>query len=212
MPKAKFELPDELNKAIVTCKFRASYAHLFEPWTGDDTKTPRYSVQMIIPKDDPWVKKARRFIVKIAVASFGPNAGRLMRKGQLKDPFRDGDLEREGDEVYEGAYFVNANGARAGKTPPGVYTGTRKDIRQMASPEEQFFSGCYARAEVKFYPFNEAGGKGIACYLFRVQRMAMGQPLAGGPPVEQVFDEVEEEDEGIGFVEDEAEDEEDDIF
>ena len=190
MAKAKFTLSDELNKSMVTCKVRASYVHLFEPWTGDDTKTPRYSVQMIIPKDEPWLKEAKARVKKIAVQAFGKNAVMGLRKGTLKNPFRDGDLEREGDELYAGQVFVNANGVFEGKKLPGVFNQKRKDIRLMASPEEHCYSGCYARAEIKFYPFDEAGGKGIACFLFRVQVMGHGEPLSAGRPVEEVFDEV----------------------
>lgn len=79
----------------------------------------------------------------------------------------------------------------------------------MSKPEEHFYSGCYARAEVKFYPFDEAGGKGIACFLFRVQMMGHGEPLTGGAAAEEVFDEVETDDADIAEFQEE---EDDDVF
>jgi len=199
-----FKISDELNQSMVTTRFRASYVHLLEPWTGDEDKDPRYGMQMIFDKKDPWLKEAKARVKAIAVEAFGPNAVRLLQTGKLKNPFRDGDDERPGDDVYEGMVFINANGAYAGKKPPGLINQKKRDIRKMENPEEVFYSGCYARAEIKFYPFDQAGGKGIACYLFNVQKLAEGESLSGGRSADQVFDEADEDDEDVddGFEDD----------
>jgi hypothetical protein len=193
----RFNLPDELNKSMVTPKFRCSYEHLVEPWSGDEDKDPRYSVQMIFPKDDPFIGKAKRYVKKIAIEAFGPNAVKLLRSGKLHNPFRDGDDEFPDDETYANGVFVNANGSFVGKKPTGLYDQRRRDIRKMDNPEEIVYSGCYARAEIKFFPYDREGGKGVACYLFRVQKMADGEPLGGGRPVEDVFDEIEVDDDDV---------------
>jgi hypothetical protein len=133
-----------------------------------------------------------------------------MRSGRLKDPFRNGDDEFPDDPTYEGMVFFNANGAYAtGKgKPPGLYDRKRRDIRDMDNAEDLIYSGAYARAEVKFFPFDRAGGRGVACYLFRVQWMGHGEPLAGGRPVSEIFDEVEDSDDDDAY----ADDFDDDMF
>lgn len=193
----QFKISEDLNKSMVTSKFRASYAHVLQPWTGDEAKPPKYSVQAIFQKNDPWLKQAKETVKKIAIEAFGPNAIKLIQAGKLRSPFRDGDTEFPEDPTYQGMIFFNANGSTEGKKPPGLYDQHRRDIRKMQNPEQIFFSGVYARAEVKFYPYDQKGGKGIACFLFRVQLWETGVPLAGGKAVEEVFDEIETADSGM---------------
>lgn len=189
----------EAEARMVTTKFRASYEHVVEPWSGDEKKDRRYSVQMIFPKSDPFIRKAKGVVKKIAIEAFGDNAVKLLRSGKLHNPFRDGDDEFPDDETYQGNVFVNANGAFEGKKPPGLFSGRLKDMRRKAKDDpdfdlsEYFYSGCYAAAEIKFYPYDRDGGRGVACYLWRVQKQADGEPLGGGKPVDAVFDEVEED-------------------
>lgn len=209
--KAQFQLPDELNTSMVTSKFRASYAHILEPWSGDPDKDRRYSVQMIFDKNDPWIKKAKERVVAIAKEAFGPNAVKLMKAGKLKSPFRDGDLENEDDEVYQGKIFINANGNFEGKKPPDLIDQRKRNIRDMPNPEEIFYSGCYARAEIKFYPFDNSGNKGVACFLFKVQYWEKGEPLGGGRSADEVFDEIETDEDVFGDNDIEEEDNDDDI-
>lgn len=203
MPKknTQFNLPDELNVSMVTPKFRASYCHLVEPWAGEDGKDPRYSVQMVFDKDDDrvFIKKAKTLVKDIAQKAFGPNAVKLLRSGKLHNPFRDGDDEFPDDELYNNAVFVNANGVFGGKKPTPIYDRKRNDLRKDDNRrrdealEDVVYSGCYGRTEIKFYPYDRDGGKGIACYLFRFQWMEHGDPLTGGKPVEDIFDDLEEE-------------------
>lgn len=205
----KFQISEELNKSMVTAKFRVSYEHVIEPWTNDPDKDARYSCQCIFDMDDPkaaaFIKKAKSIVKNIAIEAFGPNAIKLMRSGKLKNPFRSGDDEFPDDDTYKNTTFFNANGPFVGKKPPGLFDQHRRNMREMANVEEIFFSGVYARAEIKFYPFDREGGKGVACYLFRVQYWETGEPLGGGRKVEDVFDEIETDDDD--WVEESEEDE-----
>lgn len=205
--KQRFKISEDLNKSMTTAEFRASYEHLVEPWTGDPSKDARYSVQMVFDKSEPWVGKAKKRVKDIAIEAFGPNAIKLLRRGKLHNPFRDGDEEFPEDATYEGKIFVNANGAFVGKKPVGIFDGKLRDMRKLydeADLADKIYSGCYMRAEIKFYPFDREGGKGIACYLFRTQKLRNGEPLGGGAPVTDVFDEVEmeDDDDDVGLAED----------
>jgi hypothetical protein len=61
---------------------------------------------------------------------------------------------------------------------------------------------------VKFYPYDQKGGRGVACFLNHVQFWEHGDPLGGGPSVSSVFDEIEDADDP--FAEKKGFDDEDD--
>ena len=52
-------------------------------------------------------------------------------------------------------------------------------MNAIIDPNE-FYSGCYGRASVTFYPYNASGNKGIACGLNNVQKQEEGDRLGGG--------------------------------
>jgi hypothetical protein len=66
---------------------------------------------------------------------------------------------------------------------PGIVD---KDLNPIMSQDE-FYSGCYGRASINFYAFNNAGNRGIACGLNNLQKLADGEPLAGGASAETDF-------------------------
>jgi hypothetical protein len=45
---------------------------------------------------------------------------------------------------------------------------------------DEFYSGCYGRAAIEFFPYNMEGSKGIACGLGNVQKLEDGERLGGG--------------------------------
>ena len=52
-------------------------------------------------------------------------------------------------------------------------------MQAIIDPNE-FYSGCYGRVSLTFYPYNAAGSKGIACGLNNLQKTADGEKLGGG--------------------------------
>lgn len=123
--------------------------------------TPKYSVSLIIPKDD--VATVNK--IKAAIqAAYEEGESKLKGNGKsvpalstLKTPLRDGDLERPDDPAYANAYFVNANS----NTAPGVVDANRQPIIERS----ELYSGVIGRASINFYAFNSNGNKGIACGL-----------------------------------------------
>lgn len=174
---------------VVTGKVRLSYAHLHEPHSIEGNE-PKYSVALLIPKDDKDTLKA----IKEAVAEAKENDkskwnGKI--PANLKTPLRDGDDERPDDEVYENCYFVNANS----KTKPQIVD--LKGNKGLGS--EEVYSGCYARVSINFFGYNAAGNKGIACGLGNVQKLDDGEKLGGGLSAEEDF-EFEEDDDDDDFL------------
>ena len=155
---------------VITGKVRFSYAHVFEPSAANEGQEKKYSVSIIIPKSDKGTLKRIQDAINEALengkAKFG---GKIPKK--YKDPLRDGDEEREDDEVYQDAMFVNANS----NTKPGIVD---KDLNPIIDKEE-FYSGCYGRASLTFYAFNTNGNVGVACGLGNLQKLEDGESLGG---------------------------------
>jgi hypothetical protein len=154
---------------VVTGKVRFSYANVFAPKASVEGGTPKYSVSIIIPKSDKEtiakIQKAYEDTKTSAAAYFGGS----VPKG-LKGGLRDGDEEKD-DPAYANSYFINANSAQK----PGVVDADLNPIIDIS----EFYSGCYGRASITFYPYNAQGSKGIACGLNNVQKLEDGEALGG---------------------------------
>ena len=92
---------------VVTGKVRLSYANLFEARASQEGGEAKYSVSLIIPKSDTAtinaIKKAIDEVIQAEKATkFGGKD-----KG-LKNPLRDGDLEKD-EQTYEGSMIINAS-------------------------------------------------------------------------------------------------------
>ena len=174
----------ENSTKVVTGKVRFSYLNAFEPKSvnGGDEK---YSVSLIIPKSDKkTISDINAAIEQAKQDGKGKFGGKV--PASLKLPLRDGDLERTEDESYKGCYFVNANS----KDRPGVVD---KNVKAILDPNE-LYSGCYGRASITFYAFNQNGNKGIACGLQNIQKLADGEPLSGRSRAEDDFTTADDND------------------
>ena len=155
---------------VVTGVVRLSYANVWEA-TSINGGTPKYSVSLIIPKDDTKTISAINAAIDAAIkegaAKFG---GKIPNKAALKLPLRDGDVERD-DEAYKNSFFVNANST----TAPQIVDRSVQPILDRS----EVYSGCYARVSINFYAFNSNGNRGVACGLGNIQKVRDGEPLSG---------------------------------
>lgn len=177
---------------VITGKVRFSYANVFHPKAVEEGQKEKYSVSILIPKEDKGtldaVRKAIETAKDLGKAKFG---GKI--PANLKTPLRDGDEERPEDEAYKGVYFMNANSI----TKPGIIDSKGNKI--VEDPEsitefesgmssEEFYSGCYGKASVNFYPYN-VNSKGIACGLNNLLKLEDGPRLSGGDSAANDFAE-----------------------
>lgn len=173
------------TKVITGKNTRLSYFHGWEP-TSINGGPERYSVFVLIPKDDKETIKAINDAVDAAIeegiAKFG---GKKPNKAAIKLPLRDGDTERE-DEAYAGHWFINANS----KTAPQIVDKAVKPILDR----DEVYSGCYARVSLNFYAFNSNGNKGIACGLGNIQKIRDGESLGGRSSAADDFSTEEDDD------------------
>lgn len=177
--------PNEGSKTkVITGKVRFSYVHVHEPVAmANGGGEKKYSVSLIIPKTDADTLGKIKAAIQAAQeeGKDGKWGGKI--PVNLKLPLRDGDTERTENPEYAGAFFISAST----KTKPGLVDANREPI----TVESEFYSGCYGRASINFYPFNQNGNKGIACGLNHLQLLEKGEPLGGRGSAEEDFSDDE---------------------
>lgn len=178
------------TKVITGVKTRWSYANIWDPKAPLGGGTPKYSVSLIIPKDDTATINKINAAIQ---AAYEEGQSKLKGNGKsvpplsaLKTPLRDGDIERPDDPAYAGCYFVNANSA----SKPGVVDADRQPIIERS----EVYSGVYGRASINFYAYNVNGSKGIACGLNNLQKIKDGEPLGGKASAESDFATEDDDD------------------
>ncbi|MFY9282843.1 MAG: DUF2815 family protein [Miniphocaeibacter sp.] len=176
-------------KVITGPSTRWSYANVWES-KSINGGTPKFSVSLIVPKSDT---KTLDKIKAAIEAAYNEGQGKLKGNGKsvpplstLKQPLRDGDLERPDDADYANSYFINANSA----TQPGIVDSNLDPIIERS----EVYSGVYGRASISFYAFNSNGNKGIACGLNNLQKIKDGESLGGRTRAEDDFSTSVDED------------------
>jgi hypothetical protein len=156
---------------VITGIVRFSFASVFEPKLNLGDTVPKYSVQILIPKDDhktlSAIEAAEAFALQQGVEK--NKFGKVPRA--YKEPLHDGDEEREEDENYAGFMYLTAKSNSA----PDVVDGQRNPI---IDPED-FYSGCWGHASITFYAYNAKGTIGVAVALNNVMKTHEGEPLGG---------------------------------
>ena len=182
---AKFHNP---TRVITGVKTRWSYANVWEPKSINGGAL-KYSVSLISPKSDAKTVTAVKNAIQAAYdegqSKLKGNSKSVPALSSIKNPLRDGDLERPDDETYKDSFFINANSA----TAPGIVDAARQPILERS----EVYSGVYGRASINFYAFNSNGNKGIACGLNNLQKISDGEPLGGKTRAEDDFADEDED-------------------
>jgi len=138
-------MTEKLTAKYVTPEIICSFPYLFEK----SDYTEKYGLSIPIPKDqEVEVKKIRTMIGNAAENKWGKKARAEVGK-KIASPLRDGDEEKEGDEVYTNTIFFNANSNKK----PGVVGNDLKPLMDM----DDIYPGCIIRASVNFYAYDFNG-------------------------------------------------------
>ena len=176
------------TKVITGVKTRWSYANVWQA-KSINGGTPKFSVSLIIPKSDTKtvteVKNAIQAAYDEGQSKLKGSSKSVPALSAIKNPLRDGDMERPDDAAYKDSYFINANSA----TAPGIVDAARNPIIEHS----EVYSGVYGRASINFYAFNTNGNKGIACGLNNLQKISDGEPLGGKTRAEDDFADEDED-------------------
>lgn len=178
---------------MITGQVRFSYLNAFEP-KATPSGDLKYSASLLIPKEDKKSIQVIQSAIKDAI-QVGIEKGKF-NKAQvkaLKLPLRDGDKEfdsgNRGPE-YQGHYFLNATSANA----PGVVKAQKNGPPVPIIDADDFFSGCFGRADVNFFPYSAAGNKGVGVGLNNLLLVKEGERLDGRMKAEDAFSEFTDED------------------
>jgi len=177
-----------------TPKFRANWVYIFKPRPDRDgqAKKPQYSITCLFEKGQD-LKELKKAIIAAGAEAWGPDRKKWppLKSTVIKDQ---GDCIRKREDGTEylpdgytpGALYMEAKTY----TPPGIIDKGRQAILD----EGDFYSGCYARAQVIFKAYSYKGD-GITCYLQHVQKWADGESLGGRTKPEDAFSAIETDDE-----------------
>ena len=178
-----------MSTKVITGKVRFSYVNIFKSRAFQSDQEAKYSICLLIPKEDKATVKKIRAAVEEAVQEGISSKWNGKKPGNLKLPLRDGDDERaEEAPEYEGMYFLNANSTQK----PGIVDKDRNDILDPV----EVYSGCWGRASINFFPFNSNGNKGVGVGLNHIQKLKDGERLgAVRASAEEDFEDDFEDDE-----------------
>jgi len=181
-----------MSTKVVTGKVRFSYVNIFKSRSFKDGQDAKFSICLLIPKEDKATIKKIQAAIDEAVQDGIASKWGGKKPANLKLPLRDGDDERaEEAEEYEGMYFLNANSNQK----PGIVD---KDLNEILDPDE-VYSGCWGRASINFYAFNTNGNKGVGVGLNNIQKLKDGERLGGArASAESDFGDDFEDDEDDG--------------
>ena len=182
---------DKTTKVVTGKNTRFSYCNVWEP-KSINGGAPRYSVSLLISKDDRATVKAlydaQRAAYERGKDKLKNRNGSVPPLESIKTAIRDGDADRPDDPAYANCVFVNANT----DSKPDLYDANRQPILDHA----EVYSGCYGRASITFFAFNTNGNRGIACGLNGLQKIRDGEPLGGrGNTLADFMDSDDEDDE-----------------
>lgn len=169
---------------VVTPPFRVSFPAVFEPssYQGGD---PKYSVVGLFYPDKftDADKKAWASMQAIADAASKDKFKKAVKDlpANFKKPIRSG-AEKERLEGYNvpGCMFATFSS----KQRPGIVDRNKQPILT----EEDFYPGCWARATITAYPYDNVG-KGVAFGLHNLQKLGDDENFTGRVAAEEDFDD-----------------------
>lgn len=167
--------------SCVTPTFRAAFVNLFEPKKNEENPNakPKYGLTMLFG-DGEDLAEIKQLATQLMNDKFGDKS--KWPKGFNK-PWRDqaekdkDNADAEGktyDGFVSGNLFMNASTEQQ----PEV---TDEALQPVVSAKT-VYSGCFARAYITLFWYEQKGNKGIGVSLGPVQKMDDGEPLGGSAP------------------------------
>ena len=151
---------------INTPKARASYPHVFKPTAFQNEGEPKYSLTMLVPKEEKEFMVNLRALQDAAVKELYPSKApaNFERWGVA-----DGD--EADDETTAGCWIIKASNK---SKPMAVDSGGTQILDEL-----EIYGGCYVRASInaKAYGTNAKGG--VTFELNVVQKVGDGEPFGG---------------------------------
>ena len=172
------------NRVITGERTRWSYCNVLQPREDDNGKM-KYSVSLIIPKDDTEtvdaIKRAIQYVYNDSTETLAGKNGVVPELDDISIPLNDGDVERPDDATYKNSYYINAKSDYA----PNIIDCHGRKLRS----DDDVYSGCYGRASITFYAYRKNKNVGIGAGLNNMLKCADGERLGGMISAETDFAE-----------------------
>ena len=166
---------------------RLSYTHVFSKYAPDgDASKGKYMTNVLIPKSEKETIKAIQQAIDAAKKSATASKWGGKEPKKLDMPLRDGDTDKEDDDVYIDHFYLNAKC----QTRPGVCDKHRNPI----TDEDEVYSGVWAIVSVTFFGYDVSGNRGVACGLNNIMKFKDGERLGSRASAESDFAEIDMED------------------
>ena len=164
---------------------RFSYVNVFSRRPTADGSQGKYSVCIVIPKDNKEAVSLFKeaFDAACAVGKTTKWNGKVPARVTL--PLHDGDEERPDSPEFEGCWYFNCSSNVA----PGVRVRENGKIVE-ALDEEDFYSGCYGAVTVNLFPYASNGNNGVGVGLNNVIKTRDGERLSGGRSADEDFSDL----------------------
>lgn len=186
---------------VVTPKFRVSFPNIFKARLNKLNGKEEFGCVALFAKGEN-LKALEAEVLRAIKEKWGTNAVvnktpqgtyalTVPGKGShaFRMPFRDQGERDKGEgqglpQGYEeGAKFINLKSNQK----PGLVDQKNQEIMQ----ETDFYAGCYAKAAVNAYGYDQQGNKGVAFGLQAIQKVADGEPLGNRVRPQDAFQPIE---------------------
>lgn len=175
--------------AITIKDVRFSYCNLFQPKApvNNPNAEPKYSITVLVPKTNAAAKALIDAAVNEAIDAGVSKCWNGQRPPVPAICVHDGDGPRPSDgapfgEECRGCWVFTASSKQA---PFVVDTA----VQPIIDPR-MVYSGMWGNISINFFPYNQAGKKGVGCGLNGVQKVRDGEPLSGYVTAEEAFQPV----------------------
>lgn len=162
-----------MSTKVVTGKVRFSFCHVWEPQEPQGGGDPKYSVTLLIPKNDSATVGKIKEAISDARESFCKRNGQSALPQKPNHTLHDGDGVRDSGDPYgpecQGCYVITVSS----KQKPVLVDAMRNPITDPG----EIYSGCYGRASINFYGYSNNGKKGISAGLLSLQKLHDGEPF-----------------------------------
>lgn len=199
---------NEIEKKIcITHEFRAFYVNVFVAKAYMEQPAKYYLVAVWDKKVDQskpafeGTNALDKIIRRAAIEKWGKEKNWPKK---LNWPIRDGD---ESDQAeYKGKMYATLSAAKE-KQPPVI----DRDGETQIEDDDEFFSGCYARAKIIAGAYDQAGNRGVKLTLMALQKTKDGEPVGGASKsISGIFGSVKSDDEDDDDLDDDMDDEDTD--
>ena len=180
-----------MSKSITTPIGRVSFPNLVKPQQYMPESKPKYSLALLLPKNDPKVPEFLKWLKEAVTAEATAVAGAKNIQAAMSNftNLKDGDnvsLFKTYRSEYAGHYILNMS-RNAEYNKPRTVNRDKQDI----DPSE-IYAGCNARAYIDVFGYTAGPKKGVTVGVQHVQKTGENTPFTStGVPVNDAFSELD---------------------